>query len=100
MHTDAILLDAWMRLMYASVAEDRDCSSQPGPPVTMTMSQAGASSIPNCAMTSSPFDNRTIPCVWRDGADFNLWSYPAGHGKHAESCKIDRFNTVVDEYSE
>ena len=66
----------------------------------MTMSQAGASSIPNCATTSSPFDNRTIPAFGGDGADFNLRSYSACHGKHAESCKIDRFNTVVDEYSE
>ena len=66
----------------------------------MTMSQTGASSIPNCAMTSSPLDKSNDPRLWRDGADLDLRSYSACHGKHAERCKIDRFNTVIDEYSE
>ena len=66
----------------------------------MTMSQTGASSIPNCATTSRPFDNRTIPAFGRNGTDFNLRNYATRHGKHAERCEIDRFNTVVDEYSE
>ena len=66
----------------------------------MTMSQAGASSIPNCAMTSSPFDRRTIPAFGAMVQISNLRSDSACHGKHAERGEIDRFNTVVDEYSE
>src|SRR5262245_13905091 len=47
-----------------------------------------------------PIGQANDPRLWRDRADPDLRRNSACHRKHAERCKIDRLDTVIDENSE